>query len=237
MADRFGMEDPACPSCNGPLAIVEQTQHFLNSEQFDATKAGDYFCSKCPASAGQAGESKTTGYAYFWARQLQKVVEKTEAIYPLYSLCPTCGHNVKVDEDGCCVTCGADAMGLGIDQVHAALEAALKPCCATDHARVCDKPGCVAATIRRDDGHRYCAAGHPTRWCEVSERDAAEERVKKFETALKTNRELLGHLDLRAAEGFAQAHGHEYTQEFIDLAIKAKKLAADLIGDDPPRDD
>ena len=30
---------------------------------------------------------------------------------PAASFCPQCGFNVECDEDGCCVTCGATAMG------------------------------------------------------------------------------------------------------------------------------
>ena len=30
---------------------------------------------------------------------------------PAVSFCPECGFNVECDEDGCCVTCGATAMG------------------------------------------------------------------------------------------------------------------------------
>lgn len=31
------------------------------------------------------------------------------------TLCPECGPSVPVDEDGCCTTCGIDAMGLGVE--------------------------------------------------------------------------------------------------------------------------
>ena len=31
------------------------------------------------------------------------------------SLCPQCGWDVAVDEDGCCVVCGALALGAGVD--------------------------------------------------------------------------------------------------------------------------
>ncbi len=31
------------------------------------------------------------------------------------TLCPECGPSVRVDEDGCCSTCGIDAMGLGVE--------------------------------------------------------------------------------------------------------------------------
>lgn len=30
--------------------------------------------------------------------------------------CPECGYGVKVDEDGCCVMCGSQAFGRGVDQ-------------------------------------------------------------------------------------------------------------------------
>ena len=33
----------------------------------------------------------------------------------LGTLCPQCGYDVKVDEDGCCVTCGGAATGAGAD--------------------------------------------------------------------------------------------------------------------------
>lgn len=36
----------------------------------------------------------------------------------IYSLCLYCGVNVKVDEDGCCATCGCDAIGVGLDDVN-----------------------------------------------------------------------------------------------------------------------
>lgn len=40
------------------------------------------------------------------------------------SFCPQCGPSVQVDEEGCCLACGADAMGDGADLAIAALRAA-----------------------------------------------------------------------------------------------------------------
>lgn len=60
----------------------------------------------------------------------------------------------------------------------------LQECCATDHARVCSQPGCLAATVRRDDGAHVCAAGHPTRWVDVAEVEPLRTRVAELETAL-----------------------------------------------------
>ena len=38
-----------------------------------------------------------------------------------YSWCPQCGLGVDVDEDGCCVTCGATANGDGVEAAITAL--------------------------------------------------------------------------------------------------------------------
>ena len=35
------------------------------------------------------------------------------------TFCPECGPNVKIDEDGCCVGCGATAIGPGVDRLRA----------------------------------------------------------------------------------------------------------------------
>lgn len=34
------------------------------------------------------------------------------------TLCPECGFKVSIDEDGCCVACGATATGAGVDAVY-----------------------------------------------------------------------------------------------------------------------
>jgi hypothetical protein len=38
------------------------------------------------------------------------------------SWCPQCGPKVFVDEDGCCLMCGADAVGAGVDLALAILD-------------------------------------------------------------------------------------------------------------------
>jgi hypothetical protein len=43
------------------------------------------------------------------------------------TLCPQCGPNVGVDEDGCCTTCGADATGPGVEYAES-LRSALTMC-------------------------------------------------------------------------------------------------------------
>ena len=32
------------------------------------------------------------------------------------TFCPECGPNVDIDEDGCCVTCGATAIGSAVNE-------------------------------------------------------------------------------------------------------------------------
>jgi hypothetical protein len=39
--------------------------------------------------------------------------------HKIYTFCPECGINTGVDEDGLCVSCGATAMGKGIDELNA----------------------------------------------------------------------------------------------------------------------
>jgi len=39
-----------------------------------------------------------------------------------HTFCPQCGWNVKVDEDLCCVECGATAAGEAVDRLCAELE-------------------------------------------------------------------------------------------------------------------
>jgi hypothetical protein len=57
---------PACPKCGGAVKPVTQGESSaLNSEQFDAVRAGDWYCERCPQEAGTAGKART-GFAYFW---------------------------------------------------------------------------------------------------------------------------------------------------------------------------
>jgi hypothetical protein len=44
-----------------------------------------------------------------------RVAELEQRRPPLHSLCVECGPNVRVDEDGCCASCGNGAMGTWLD--------------------------------------------------------------------------------------------------------------------------
>lgn len=52
-----------CPGCSGPLQLAQPTAS-MSPQEFEAGKAGDYFCAAC-----QGGEANS-GYRYFWSRDL-----------------------------------------------------------------------------------------------------------------------------------------------------------------------
>jgi uncharacterized protein YbaR (Trm112 family) len=59
------MENPPCPKCHQPLHTVRQSEHsMLNAYQFDAVKAGDWFC-EC-----HNNDRGNTPYAYFWNKEV-----------------------------------------------------------------------------------------------------------------------------------------------------------------------
>lgn len=60
------MSSPKCPSCGKPLQKVERSPSSpLNQEQFDAAKAGDFFCDTCPSN-----ERGNARFRYYWKREL-----------------------------------------------------------------------------------------------------------------------------------------------------------------------
>ena len=60
------LPDPVCPGCGGALQVVRQSATSpLNREQFDAAKAGDYFCDKCPSN-----DRGNRPFRYFWKSEL-----------------------------------------------------------------------------------------------------------------------------------------------------------------------
>lgn len=57
---------PNCPLCEKPLEKVRRsTSSPLNEDQFDAVKAGDWFCDCSDNGRGNAP------FAYFWNRELE----------------------------------------------------------------------------------------------------------------------------------------------------------------------
>ena len=55
-----------CPECVKPLnPVLQSSSSMLNSEQFDAGRAGDYYCDKCK------GTRASTGFRYFWEHRLR----------------------------------------------------------------------------------------------------------------------------------------------------------------------
>jgi hypothetical protein len=57
-----------CPQCDGRLLrVIYLSGSMLNREQFDESKAGDYYCTKCK------GDEARTGFKYFWERDFPVV--------------------------------------------------------------------------------------------------------------------------------------------------------------------
>lgn len=55
-----------CPKCGGPVHLVERGPYSpLNQDQFDAVKAGDYYCKICPDN-----DRGRTAYCYWWEHEL-----------------------------------------------------------------------------------------------------------------------------------------------------------------------
>jgi len=55
-----------CPGCGGELESVTYPGGYLNREQWDSQKAGDYVCKVCPDN----GRAANKQHAYFWEKEL-----------------------------------------------------------------------------------------------------------------------------------------------------------------------
>lgn len=55
-----------CPKCGELLYIVRESSGYLNEEQFDSIRAGDYYCKSCKGNRGKSG------YRYYWENELNK---------------------------------------------------------------------------------------------------------------------------------------------------------------------
>lgn len=55
---------PNCPECGNPLQKVRNTGGWMNDDQFDAVKAGDWFCECHNNGRGNAP------LAYYWNREV-----------------------------------------------------------------------------------------------------------------------------------------------------------------------
>lgn len=65
------MKQQVCPQCGGPLERVRQSAgSALNSYQFDAVKAGDFYCKSCPTN--ERGQSP---FCYWWERELPEAID------------------------------------------------------------------------------------------------------------------------------------------------------------------
>lgn len=57
-----------CPKCGGVLYEVRYPEGcMLNRDQFDAVRAGDWYCMICK------GKQAASGYLYFWDLDLRQI--------------------------------------------------------------------------------------------------------------------------------------------------------------------
>lgn len=57
---------PNCPLCGGQLEKVRYpSDSYMNEDQFNSVKAGDWYCSKCKS------DKASSGYAYFWDSEVK----------------------------------------------------------------------------------------------------------------------------------------------------------------------
>ncbi len=57
-----------CPDCSNKLfKVVQSPKSPLSPDQFDAVKAGDWYCTNCK------GTRSYNGYKYFWERDLAEL--------------------------------------------------------------------------------------------------------------------------------------------------------------------
>ncbi len=55
-----------CPVCGGKLLRVRNESGWMNNDQFDAVKAGDWMCETCPDNGrGQSGK------CYWWNSEVE----------------------------------------------------------------------------------------------------------------------------------------------------------------------
>lgn len=60
------VDNPNCPQCGNQLLRVKQVQPaMLNDGQFDAVKAGDWYCESC-RNNGRG----FSNFAYFWNKEV-----------------------------------------------------------------------------------------------------------------------------------------------------------------------
>lgn len=64
------MTDTTCPTCGKTLLRVTQPSSSpLNSYQFEAMKAGDWYCVHCPSN-----DRGNTPYCYWWEREVKHAI-------------------------------------------------------------------------------------------------------------------------------------------------------------------
>jgi hypothetical protein len=69
------MTNYTCPQCKGELKEVTNNSLFMNKDQFDAEKAGDFYCERCPGN--DRGKQPR---CYWWTSEVRKPDIRPEVI-------------------------------------------------------------------------------------------------------------------------------------------------------------
>jgi len=135
---------------------------------------------------------------------------------------PLCGPGASLHHNDCPVIRRSDSEK-EIERLRELLEEA---------TRICDEPGCTAAVVRRDDGTRYCAKGHPSRWVEATELKSAQREIEELNTQLTTkNIEWTSYWKRRAydaewtlQEVLGLEEGRPRLREILEALVEGKHL-------------
>lgn len=92
-------------------------------------------------------------------------------------------------------------------------------------SRVCDQPGCTAAVVRRDDGARVCAAGHRSRWVEVTDLYQVQAQLAEALSALRA----ISAVGIHGAFPATSGEGHAECRAIAEAALARLEETGDAL--------
>src|SRR5512135_302356 len=117
-------DDDPCPAYYRPAVAAELRETYGEIERLQKIHSAEgtfrCTCNSYPHSPNCGLDERLISQRAELARLRAATKAATKADYrELVTLCPECGPNVSVDEEGLCATCGATAFGRGIKYVAA----------------------------------------------------------------------------------------------------------------------
>ena len=98
-----GFADSACPACGSVRWEPEVSERFPDEVLQRVYQAAAIAASEAHAEFATPEDITARAIA-----AMRAVLEGHLAEERVRTLCPECGPNVKIDEDGCCTACGCD---------------------------------------------------------------------------------------------------------------------------------